>query len=169
MNEVAIREDGWSLALELSRNGALRSTGLFLSYPNLSYEQFEAIGFMLGRLHQSLRFAIGDWLLLGEALFPTLVYQAAEALGISEEGMKEYVRVSQAVPRSTRRRALSWSHHRAVTALEPPKQKEWLRRAEEEHLSHHALRDALRAESSGVDSPDPPPGPARCSCCGARL
>lgn len=162
------REDGWSLALELSRNGALRTTGLFLSDPNISYEQFEALGFMLGRLHQSLRFAIGDWLLLGEALFPALVYQAADGLGMSEEGMREYVRVSQAVPRSTRRKRLSWSHHRAVAALEPPAQKTWLRRAEEERLSHHALRDALRESGRGGSLPPPPP-PARCSCCGRDL
>jgi hypothetical protein len=136
------------LLADLERNGAISATGLHLSKPDLSYEEFEAIGFLLGRMHQSLRFAIGDWLLLGEQLFPALVYQAAEALGISEEGMREYLRVSERVPRSTRRKSLSWSHHRAVAALDPPEQKEWLKKAADENLSHHALREALKSEGA---------------------
>jgi hypothetical protein len=161
----AVKEPGGiALLAELERNGAISEVGLHLTDPNLSYETYEAIGFLLGRMHQSLRFAIGDWLVLGEALFPTLVYQAAEALGMSEDGMREYLRVSERVPRSTRRKSLSWSHHRAVAALEPKAQKEWLKRAADERLSHHQLRDALRAEAE----PAAPP-PPRCECCGARL
>jgi hypothetical protein len=71
--------------------------------------------------------------------------------------MREYLRVSEKVPRSIRREKLSWSHHRAVAALEPPEQKQWLRRAEDERLSHHQLRDALRVEE--------PPDPGVCRCC----
>lgn len=141
---------------ELARNGALRTTGLYLDDPNLSYDALEAVGSLLGRMHQSLRFAIGDYLRKLEAMFPEHFSQGAEVLGISEEGMREYLRVSEKVPRSIRREKLSWSHHRAVAALEPPEQKEWLKRAETERLSHHQLRDALRVE------PDPEP---RCRCC----
>lgn len=169
MSEVAVRDDeAWRLALELSRNGALRPTGLYLSDPDLDYDTFEALGFMLGRMHQSLRFAIGDWLLFGEERFPALVSQAAEALGLSEEGMQEYLRVSLKVPRSIRHKALSWSHHRAVASLEYPEQRAWLRRAEDEQLSHHALRDALRS-GAGPASHLPPPAPDVCSCCGRAL
>lgn len=141
---------------ELARNGALRTTGLYLTDPNLTYDQLEAVGGLLGRMHQSLRFAIGDWLQLMEARFPEKWSQAAEILGISEYGMREYLRVSEKVPRSVRREKLSWSHHRAVAALEPPEQTEWLERAETERLSHHQLRDRLRVE------PDPEPV---CRCC----
>ena len=102
---------------ELAANGALRTTGLYLTNPDLTYNQLEAVGGLLGRMHQSLRFAIGDWLMLMEARFPDKFSQAAEVLGISEAGMQEYLRVSQKVPRSIRRENLSWSHHRAVAAL----------------------------------------------------
>jgi len=135
---------------DLSRNGALSTTGLHLHDPDLTYEQLEAVGMLLGRMHQSLRFALGDWLFLMENRFPEKFSQAAEILGISEEGMREYLRVSEKVPKSIRREALSWSHHRAVAALEIPDQKEWLERAEDERLSHHQLRDQLRTREEPV-------------------
>jgi hypothetical protein len=143
---------------QLALNGALKTTGLFLPDPNISYEQLEAVGGLLGRMHQSLRFAIGDWLLLMESRFPEKFSQGAEVLGISEEGMREYLRVSERVPRSVRKEKLSWSHHRAVAALEPKAQKEWLATAVTERLSHHQLRDRLRPD---VEEP-----PERCPTCG---
>jgi hypothetical protein len=154
---------------ELDANGALKATGLYLHKPDLTYSEYEAVGGLLGRMHQSLRFAIGDWLLLGETQFPDKAAQAAEVLQISEAGMLEYLRVSQKVPRSIRRENLSWSHHRAVAALEVvdtstgevnvdhSAQVEWLERAETERLSHHQLRDALRT--------DEPTDPRTCRCC----
>ena len=166
-NQPAVRHT--KLLDQLAANGALKTTGLYLHKPDLTYGEYEAVGGLLGRMHQSLRFAIGDWLLLGEQQFPQKCSQAAEVLGISEEGMKEYLRVSQKVPRSIRRESLSWSHHRAVAALEAvddstgelltdhSAQKEWLERAEVERLSHHQLRDALRT--------DTPTDPSLCRCC----
>ena len=155
MTEVARRPT--ELLDSLASNGALRTTGLYLSDPNITYDQLEAVGALLGRMHQSLRFAIGDWLLLVENRFPERWAQAAEVLGISEEGMREYLRVSERVPRSIRREKLSWSHHRAVATLEPKQQKQWLKRAEDERLSHHRLRDELRVE--------PEQEPERCPTC----
>ena len=155
MTDVAVRPT--HLLDELARNGALRTTGLYLNDPNIPYDQLEAVGGLLGRMHQSLRFAIGDYLRLLEERFPQQFSQGAEVLGISEEGMREYLRVSEKVPRSIRREKLSWSHHRAVATLEPPEQKQWLERAEDERLSHHQLRDALRTEE--------PPDPGICRCC----
>ena len=153
---------------DLARNGALRTTGLYLADPNLTYNQLEAVGGLLGRMHQSLRFAIGDYLLLLENMYPDKFSQGAEVLGISEEGLREYLRVSEKVPRSIRREKLSWSHHRAVAALskvnkdgkiesDVRSQREWLERAESQSLSHHQLRDALRVEE--------PPDPGICRCC----
>jgi hypothetical protein len=39
---------------ELARNGALRTTGLYLTDPNLTYAQLEAVGGLLGRMHQRI-------------------------------------------------------------------------------------------------------------------
>jgi hypothetical protein len=159
MSEAIVREDGLALLAQLETAGALSSIGLNLNDPDITYERFEAIGFLLGRMHQSLRFAIGDWLNLGEHLFQDRMYQAAEALGMSPDGMREYLRVAEKVPRSIRRKELTWSHHRAVASLPPSEQKEWLRRASSEQLSHHQLRDVLR---NGVE----PRPPTSCRCCG---
>ena len=135
----------------------LTSIGLKLRDPKLPFERFEELCWMLGRIHEAVRFAIGDAIIQGEALYGEEAYQAFEALNLSEEGRREYVRVSQRVPRSTRRKDLSWSHHRAVAALEPPEQKTWLKRASDEQLSHHELRDALREGA--------PPEQTVCRCC----
>ena len=122
----------------------LSATGLVIRDPELTFDDFEYLCTTLGALHQAVRFAIGDAIIQGEHLFGESSYQAFERFQLSEEAMKEYVRVAQRVPRARRRAGLSWSHHRAVAPLEAAEQKEWLRRAVDDSLSHHDLRAALR-------------------------
>jgi hypothetical protein len=153
-------ENGQTLALlsELEKAGAISVTGLLLSDPNLSYDKFEALCVLLGKMHEAVRFAIGDAILLGEKLYREKAYQAIEALGLSVDARREYVRVAERVPRSIRRDDLSWSHHRAVAALPLPEQRRMLKVASEQRMSHHELRDTLR---NGLD-----PSPAKvCRCC----
>lgn len=151
----------------------LSAIGLQLTDPDLPYERFEELCYMLGSIHGAVRFAIGDAIGLGEKLYGEEAHQALELLGLSEAGRMEYVRVSEKVPRSIRRKSLSWSHHRAVAGLskidasgqrvtDRAAQKEWLRRAAEEGLSHHQLRDELR---NGA----PPKAVSVCPCCGKSL
>lgn len=135
---------GYDLLQKLEQAGALTPTGLTLTDPNLPIREAENIGFLLGRMHMSVRFAIGDWLLFIEAVYPNEWSQLAEVLGLSVDTRREYMRVSERVARSRRRPKLDWSQHRAVAALPAPEQKEWLKKAEDERMSHHALRDALR-------------------------
>jgi hypothetical protein len=124
---------------ELTANGGLTD-------PNVTYDQLEAVGVMLADIRKKVQFAMGDWLLVMEARFPERFSQAAELLELSEKGLQEYIRVAEKVPRSVRRRELSWSHHRAVAALEPPEQKEHLQAAVTERLSHHQLRQRLKPD-----------------------
>ena len=157
---VAVAPGGVELLTSLERAGALTPTGLKLTDPDMPIQQAEAIGVLLGRMHMSLRFAIGDWLLFIEAVYPQEWSQLAEALNMSEESRKEYMRVSERVPRTRRRPKLDWSHHRAVAALPAAQQKEWLRTAETERMSHHTLRAALRNSSETAPEPD-----THCRCC----
>lgn len=150
---------GYDLLQQLEAAGALTPTGLTLTDPNLPISQAEAIGALLGRMHMSVRFAIGDWLLFVEANYPTEWSQLATVLGLSERTCKDYMRVSERVARSRRRPKLDWSQHRAVAALPPPEQKQWLAKAETEQLSHHALRDALRNGTPEIVQ-------THCRCCG---
>lgn len=139
---------------QFTRNGGLTD-------PNVTYDQLAAVGVMLADIRKKVQFAMGDWLMVMEERFPEKFSQAAELLEVSEGGLMEYIRVARRVPRSVRKPSLTWSHHRAVAALEVPAQKEWLARAEEQHLSHHQLRDALRVV------PEEPP--TDCRCCGRPL
>ncbi len=141
----------------------LSAVGLTLRDPDLPYEDFENLCHVLGTLHEAVRFAIGDAILQGESLYGEQAFQAFERFQLSEEAMKEYVRVAQRVPRARRRKGLSWSHHRAVAALPPPEQKEWLKRASDESMSHHDMRAALR-NTNGAG-----PEPEVCPSCGKRL
>lgn len=143
---------------DLVADGAISEIGLHLADPNLSFDRFEALCYWLGRVHEMVRFAIGDTIRLGEKLYGERCYQALEALNLSEKGRLEYVRVSEKVPRSVRRADLSWSHHRAVASLEPPEQKRWLKRAAEGGLSHAALREELRAGAPAAEA-------GVCRCC----
>ena len=162
---------GRSLALlaDLEKAGAISVTGLMLSDPNLPYDQYEALGVLLGKMHEAVRFAIGDFIILGESLYRELAYQAIEAMGLSVDARREYVRVAQQVPRSVRREDLSWSHHRAVAGFNRVtktgervaaigEQKKWLKAAADQGMSHAELREAIREGA-------PPEGPKTCRCC----
>lgn len=100
---------------ELASTGALSETGLTLGV--LTRDEYEQLGRTLGRVHESLRWAIGDYILRGEELFGQEAYQLTESLGISPESRQQYVRVAQAIPRPRRRGELTWSHHRAISTI----------------------------------------------------
>ncbi len=158
----AANPKGLALLSDLEAAGALTSIGLKLTDPNLSYDTYAAVGVLLGKVREAIQWAIGDYILIGEQLFKERSYQAISEIGVSESGLREYVRVAERVPRSIRRPELSWSHHRAVAALPPPEQKTWLAKASDERLSHHALRDALRNGTVAEQ-------PTMCRCCGRAL
>ena len=140
----------------------LSELGLKIRDHNITISDFTDLCWQLGRFHEAVRFAIGDAIIQGEHLFGEASYQAVEEMNLSEDARQEYVRVAQRVPPSRRRKGLSWSHHRAVAALEPPQQREWLKRAADEHLSHHQLRDEMR---NGHE----PEAASVCRCCGRAL
>ncbi len=159
MLPARLEPGGVELLVQLEQAGALTPTGLTLTDPDLPIGQAEAIGMLLGRMHMSVRFAIGDWLLFIEAVYPQEWSQLSEVLGLSVDNRREYMRVSERVARSRRRPKLDWSQHRAVAALPASEQKEWLRKAEVEQMSHHALRDALRNGKPEIPI-------TSCRCCG---
>jgi hypothetical protein len=161
----------------LARNGSY-DHGLKLTTANLTYEQLEAVGHMLGQHHRDVRLAMGDYLVIAETRFPEQFSQAAEALNISEDGMLEYLRVSRAVPHSVRVKhpKISWSHYRAVASLkvvdsktgevttDHKAQKLWLQKAAENQWSHHQFRAELKPPPE-----DAPEEPTTCRCCGRAL
>jgi hypothetical protein len=131
----------------------------------MTYEDFEGLCALLGEqfamvkgAEGALKWAIGDAIVQGEALFGHRSYQAFEKFGLSEEVLKDCARVSQRVAPSVRRARVPWSQHRAVAAQPPDRQRELLKAVAEEGMSHHELRGVLR---NGQE-----PRAQSCRCCG---
>ena len=79
MSEVAVREQHvLSLLAALEQAGALSVVGLHLTDPDLPYDQYEALCVLLGRMHEAVRFAIGDAIRLGEKLYGEDCYQPSD-------------------------------------------------------------------------------------------
>jgi hypothetical protein len=134
----------------LEEAGALGPTGLRL-HTDVPYDQYEAVGVLLGKGYRSLQWAVGDWLILGETLYGDRAYQASEVLEMSPEGRSQYLRCAFVYPPNRRRAELSWSHHRTLIALEPEDQDKWLNLAIENRWSNHELHDRMRAEVGPVN------------------
>jgi hypothetical protein len=144
--ELALRAD---MLVRLEEAGALSATGLDLSRrPDLSYDQYRAIGVLLGRATAAIRWAVGYWLAFGEDRFGELAAEASEALGISPEGRMELVRVARAIPRRRRRAALPWGAHRVVAArwIDPRTRDALLDKAEKSAWTVRELEGAVRAQ-----------------------
>jgi hypothetical protein len=124
----------------------LSRTGLIVTDPRLPFEAFEHVGRQLGEVRDMTAWALGDWLLAGEALYGEEAYQAVEATGRSKVTLTEYARVARQVPPSRRRASLSWGHHQAVAARPPDQQTRWLDAAETNRWSREELRGALQPE-----------------------
>jgi hypothetical protein len=125
-------------------------TGTALRLPvGTSTEEATEIGAVLGDLHDSMQWAIGDYILDCEKLFGQEAYQVIESLRISEESRKQYVRVAQLVPPERRRVELTWSHHRSVAALPPAEADRLLSSAS----SQNWTKRELEAHKRGDDNP----------------
>jgi hypothetical protein len=151
--ELALHAD---MLVRLEDAGALTRTGLDLSSrPNMTYEQYEAIGTLLGRASAAIRWAVGDWLAFGEDRFGELAAQAAETLNISPEGRMELVRVARAIPHHRRRLSLSWTHHRAVArrSITPRQREELLDRAEAEGWNAREIEAEARGLCAKLSLP----------------
>jgi hypothetical protein len=110
----------------------------------LSYERWQEIGATLQNMERSVAWWIGDWLNYGERTYGETYAQAVEATGMKTQTLLNYASVASRVDLPTRVDSLSWSHHREVAALEPPKQVALLARAEAEHLSTRELRQLVK-------------------------
>jgi hypothetical protein len=147
MSTDLVRRQVFALMGRLEDAGAVTSTSLSLaSRPDLSFEQFEAIGVFLSRLHDATKWWIGDWVCEGEVRFGDLIYQAAEALGRSERTLANWAWTCRQVPRLRRREGLSFSHHVLVAPLGPEEQVSYLDRAEAEGWSSRQLKAAIEEQ-----------------------
>jgi hypothetical protein len=95
-----------------------------------------------------MKWAIGDWLLAGEMIFPDEAAQLSEALRLSPAQRLQYIRVAQDVPLDRRLQGLTWSHHRAVAPLAEKDQRYWLQQALDNQWSKQELEEQIRAHKA---------------------
>ena len=136
---------GLALLKTLEDTGALTSTELRLP-TTISTGEYEALGALLGTMHKTVCWAIGDFILGGEALFGERAYQLCESLSISEESRSQYVRVALAISPERRRPELTWSHHRAVYSLPPSEADHWLALAVDNGWTKRELEGQMRRD-----------------------
>lgn len=129
----------------LEETKSITPVGMVL--PNdITLDEMEALGQALGGAHESLKFAVGDWMRYCEDIFPEEAAQLSESLGLSPAQRMQYIRVSRDVPIDRRLFGLTWSHHRSVAPLEAKDQTYWLQQALEKGLSKQELETAIRAK-----------------------
>ena len=50
------------LLASLEESGWINSTALVIDRPDLSYEKYESLGVLLGKVHSAAKWWAGDWL-----------------------------------------------------------------------------------------------------------
>lgn len=121
-------------------------TGLSIGL-DLSYAEWELIGFDLARVGKSMQWWIGDWVNYGGKRYGETYKAAIDATGMSYGAVTTFASVCNAFESSRRRENLGFTHHREVWSLEPEQQDELLDRAESEGLSCAKLREIVRSMS----------------------
>src|SRR3954454_262877 len=96
----------------------------------MTYADWERAGCQLARLSQGVAWALGDWLLYGQAHFAPRYREALVETGLDYQTLRNYAWVARSVPPTRRRARLSFQHHAETAALTEAEQELWLGRAE---------------------------------------
>jgi hypothetical protein len=127
-------------------------TGLSIAV-GIGFNEWREIGDHLERMHGSSQWWIGDWLCYGER-YRRDYGAAMQALELKFGALRGYALVASKVASATRVADLSWTHHRAVAALEEDDQRRWLDEALRQGWSTRELEDAIaRAADRRTASP----------------
>lgn len=132
----------------------------------LTNAEFETIGRKLGHVVSGAHWALGDWLVYGDAqgLAGAKFERAQEVTGLSYAVLSQALRVATAFPPGSRVAGVSWSHHRIAMPLPVGERAAVLGRAFREHwtavmLGAFSEKRALAARR-GIAAADVP-SPAR--------
>lgn len=118
--------------------------------PGLDFDHWQDLGTVLRRTCQGVQFWIGDWIRYGEAQYGEKYAEALLATGQTYKTLANQVYVSGRIDSSLRNETLSFSHHYAVAALTPSRQRKWLQKAEAEGWSYRQLRRAIEHKKHRV-------------------
>jgi len=113
---------------------------------DLPFEMWSELMGTLSKLEVAAQWAIGDALNYGAARYGEKYTQAMEVTGHTYQALANYSWVARSVPTDVRNPNLSWTHHRAVSKLQPDEQKVLLAQAEEGEWTVEMLLDAVRGK-----------------------
>jgi hypothetical protein len=129
MNTLAIKDPKFSIT----------PTGIQFS-EDITEQEWATLGGKLGEIHNSMSFAIGDWINYANARWGERYDQAMAITGLSYKTLATYAHVSRRVDFSTRVENLDHCIHRTVAKLkDPDEQKYWLNVAQQNKLSVRRL------------------------------
>jgi hypothetical protein len=117
------------------------------------YGQWEAQGHVIAKTDHANRWALADWLAVGEKWHTRNTYHFAQRIfpEYSRKYLQELAYVARSVNLPVRQESLSFTHHQLVTAMEPADQIRWLIWAVEQKASVSTLRLAISAERRTED------------------
>lgn len=141
---------GASTLRSLIRAGAeVTPVGLDLTRveKDLSFRQYEQLGFYLGLMNRSCMWWIGDWLIYGEGRYADRFEQALAITGLAESTLLNRMSVCRQIAIPERRVGLSFSLHAELTALSPRDRRYWLDRADRNNWTRQQLRAAMEEKA----------------------
>lgn len=129
-----------------------RVTSVAMEFPReLEYDAWKQVLFVTSQVHNWSNWAIGDCINYGESHYCEVYAQAVSEAHISEDKAQICQYVSKRIDPITRRKELSWSHHREVAATGPDEQVAWLEMAYQKNLSVREMRAAMRGAAQLED------------------
>jgi hypothetical protein len=112
---------------------------------DLTYEEWEDIGFELARVGKGYQWWVGDWINFGEKKYGETYEAAIEATGLKKDSCRRIGQVCREFESGRRRPLLSFKHHAEVQGLDEAQQDELLEEAERECLSCAKVREKVQA------------------------
>ena len=111
-------------------------------------DEWKKAGLFLKQAEGAIQFWIGDWINFGEKKYGKIKELSEEQSDYSYGTLRDFASVAGRL--SSRNDNLSFKHHKTVSPLEPPQQKEWLDKAEKNDWSVSELRKAIQIEHRNV-------------------
>ena len=126
-------------------------TSLRLTDPDVTWEDYERLGSMLGQMNRACSWWVGDLIVYGEELFGHYHAQVEEVIGLAPQTIANRASVARHIPPSKRRASLPFGVHAEVAYLSPEERDRWLDRAELGAWTRAKLRHEMgRGGSSGL-------------------
>ena len=138
--------------MTLSLESLMTETGL--EWPALpSYEEWADLGPRISLVGNTSRWALADWLNLGEERWPDRAAQAVDRLGLDYHTLENYRWVGKRVPPQVRRPLpVSFSHHMLIARLAVEEQDHWLSECMDKGWTREEFRTALILAGLSRDS-----------------